>query len=79
MITQLPDKYRRVVYQSEIEGITQKAVAENEGISVSGAKSRVQRGRAILKGMLYECCEFKINKHNHLIDFKAKLSRCHCN
>lgn len=39
MVQQLPEKYRYAVQQSEIEGITQKIIAEKEGISLSGAKS----------------------------------------
>jgi RNA polymerase sigma-70 factor (ECF subfamily) len=78
MIEQLPDKYRLAVYQAEIEGKTQREVAEREGISVSGAKSRVQRGRFILKGMLHECCEFELNKNNQPIDYRKKHSNSDC-
>jgi RNA polymerase sigma-70 factor (ECF subfamily) len=52
MIDQLPEKYRLVMRLSEIEGKTQKEVAEIAGISLSGAKSRVQRGRLLLKSIL---------------------------
>lgn len=53
MIKQLPDKYRNAIQLSEIERKTQKEVSEIEGISLSGAKSRVQRGRVLLKDMLH--------------------------
>jgi RNA polymerase sigma-70 factor (ECF subfamily) len=72
MIEQLPDKYRGAIKLSEIESKTQKEVAEIEKISLSGAKSRVRRGRAILKGMLDECCKFEINSKNELVDYKKK-------
>ncbi len=78
MIDRLPDTYRLAVHQSEIEGKTQREVAEREGISVSGAKSRVQRGRSVLKGMLHECCEFELSKNRQLIDFKKKHSDNDC-
>ena len=48
MVRELPDKYRNAIQLSEMENRTQKEVAELEGISLSGAKSRVQRGRALL-------------------------------
>ena len=72
MIEQLPDKYRAAIKLSEIESKTQKEVAEIEKISLSGAKSRVQRGRSILKGMLHECCMFELNNDNQLVDYKRK-------
>ena len=58
MIEQLPDKYLTAVKLSEIENKTQREVAEIEKITLAGAKSRVQRGRSILMGMLHECCKF---------------------
>lgn len=72
MIEQLPDKYRGAIKFSEIESKTQKEVAEIEKISLSGAKSRVRRGRAILKGMLDECCKFELNGKSQLVDYKRK-------
>ena len=44
LIKNLPDGYREAAMLSEIEGLTQKHVAEKLGLSLSGAKSRVQRG-----------------------------------
>jgi RNA polymerase sigma-70 factor (ECF subfamily) len=38
------------------------------GISLSGAKSRVQRGREQLKQMLHECCTFKFDRRGKVID-----------
>lgn len=45
MIAQLPDSYRQAVEMYELEGMPQQQIADNLGISLSGAKSRVQRGR----------------------------------
>lgn len=39
MIEALPDTYREALMLSEIEGRTQKEVAERQSLSVSGAKS----------------------------------------
>jgi RNA polymerase sigma-70 factor (ECF subfamily) len=76
IIRKLPEKYRQAVQMSEIDNSTQREVAEQEGISISGAKSRIQRGRALLKGMLYECCQFEINKRNHVISYEQKEQDC---
>jgi len=76
MIKELPDKYREAIRHSEIENKPQKEVAELEGISLSGAKSRVQRGRALLKIMLHECCEIEVNRNNQLIGYRKKTREC---
>ncbi len=59
MIAQLPDAYREAVELYELKGIPQQQIADQLGISLSGAKSRVQRGRAKLKSLLFECCSFE--------------------
>lgn len=76
MVEQLPDKYRVAIKLSEIEGKSQKEVAELENISLSGAKSRVQRGRALLKSMLYDCCQIEINQNNQLVSYEKKERDC---
>lgn len=57
MIDRLPATYRRALTLVELEGRTQTDAARAEGLSVSGMKARVQRGRAQLKRMLLECCQ----------------------
>ncbi len=78
MISQLPDKYREAIQLSEIEGKTQKEVSEKENISLSGAKSRVQRGRVLLKSMLNDCCQIETNKKNQLVSYDSKIKDCDC-
>jgi len=76
MVRELPDKYRTAIQLSEMENKTQKEVAEKEGISLSGAKSRVQRGRAMLKNMLDDCCQFEINQKNQVVSYEKKERDC---
>jgi RNA polymerase sigma-70 factor (ECF subfamily) len=56
MIETLPETYRQAVLWSEIDGLPQREVAERLGISLSGAKSRVQRGREQLRAIVLDCC-----------------------
>ena len=44
-IEELPAHYRQAVMLAELQGLTQREVASKLGLSVSGAKSRVQRAR----------------------------------
>ncbi len=78
MISQLPDKYREAIQLSEIEGKTQKELSKKENISLSGAKSRVQRGRALLKSLLNDCCQIEINNNNQLVSYNRKSQDCNC-
>lgn len=76
MIRQLPEKYREAVILAELQGLTQQEVAEAQGISLSGAKSRVQRGRALLHTMLTECCRFEFDRHGRLADYERRGENC---
>lgn len=76
MIDRLPDRYRTAVQLSEIEQKTQKEVAEIENLSLSGAKSRVQRGRKILKEMLSECCTVELDRSNRPVEINRQGKDC---
>jgi RNA polymerase sigma-70 factor, ECF subfamily len=64
----LPDPYRDAIVLTEFDGLSQKELAGRLGISVSGAKSRVQRGRALLKRQLLDCCQFEFDRRGSVID-----------
>jgi RNA polymerase sigma-70 factor (ECF subfamily) len=78
LIRELPDPYREAVQLAEIEGLTQLAVAHRLGLSHSGAKSRVQRGRAMLRGILDQCCWFQFDQRGNLTDCDPKPDRTVC-
>jgi transcriptional regulator with XRE-family HTH domain len=48
---------REALVLTAFEGLAQEELAKRLGISLSGAKSRVQRGREQLKEMLLDFCE----------------------
>lgn len=52
----LPEVYREAVRLSELEGWTQRQVADHLGLSASGARTRIQRGRRLLRAELEACC-----------------------
>jgi len=76
MIEQLPAHYRDALVLSELEGKTQKEVSIEQGISLSGAKSRIQRGRALLQGLMFECCQFEFDSKGKVVDFHTKNKDC---
>jgi RNA polymerase sigma-70 factor, ECF subfamily len=65
-IDRLPEKYREPVILSDIEGVKQKDLAKRMGLSYTGLKSRVQRGREMIKGMFIECCGVPFGKEGKL-------------
>jgi len=75
MIYSLPEPYRDALVLTEFEGLTQKELAGRLGISLSGAKSRVQRGREQLKAMLFDCCRFEFDRRGQVIDCEPRAGR----
>jgi len=72
MIEMLPQGYREALVLAEIDGLSLKEVAERLGLSLPGAKSRVQRGREKLKKIFLECCHFKFDCRGNPIDWSPK-------
>jgi len=54
-IDRLPDKYKEPLVLSDIRGLKQKDIAAEMNLSYSGLKSRVQRGREMIKDMFVDC------------------------
>lgn len=76
MINSLPEKYKQALILTEFQNLTQKELAEKMGLSVSGAKSRVQRARIKLKELLLGCCRLEFDHYGNVIDYEHKCSDC---
>lgn len=72
LITRLPEKYKAAIQISEIEGKSQQELADYEKITLSGAKSRVQRGRKLLKEMILKCCEVELDARERVVDYSIR-------
>lgn len=68
----LPAPYRRALTLAEIEGLPQREIAEREGVSLSGAKSRVQRARAMLRDALLSCCRIELDQRGGVVDYQTR-------
>ncbi len=77
LITQLPDKYRDALTLVDLEGLTNAAAARSAGISVSGMKSRVQRGRVKLGQQLRSCCTVTLSGSGAIDDYTPN-DACGC-
>ena len=76
MISYLPEKYKQAIFLTEFQNLTQKELGERTGISLTGAKSRVQRARGKLKEMLLGCCDLEFDRTGSIIDYRHKSSIC---
>jgi RNA polymerase sigma-70 factor (ECF subfamily) len=77
-IKKLPPKYREPLLLSDIKGLNQKSIAEKLNLSVSGAKSRIQRARKLLKESFFECSTYKFDSLGSVADFQPKSNSCVC-
>jgi RNA polymerase sigma-70 factor (ECF subfamily) len=79
MTHQLPAHYRDAISLVGLKGVTQREAAEWLGLSVSGMKSRVQRGRQLLKRMLQDCCQIQLGPDGRIADYECQASSgLHC-
>lgn len=77
-VAQLPSPYREAIALVELEGKTARQAAEMVGISVSGMKSRVQRGRAQLRELFDRCCEIAVDARGMPTEFTPRAKSCGC-
>ena len=76
MIAQLPPLYREAVRVVDLEGLPQQEAAARVGITVSGMKSRVQRGRQALEHLLHACCQFDLDAGGRVTDYQPRGAGC---
>lgn len=72
MLLTLPEKYQKPIRLHDIMGNTHKDISAELNISISGSKTRVQRGRQHLKELLLDCCDFKFDSMGNIIDYTKK-------
>lgn len=66
-INSLPPAYSQALILTELDGVSQKQLAEKLNISYTGAKSRVQRARKMLKKAILDCCPYEFDKYGNII------------
>jgi RNA polymerase sigma-70 factor (ECF subfamily) len=68
----LPEPYRTALALTELEGLTHRVACDRVGVSLSAMKTRVRRGRLMLKDLLEACCRLDITPSGNLIDYEPK-------
>jgi RNA polymerase sigma-70 factor, ECF subfamily len=76
LIERLPASFREALILTELDGVTQSEAAARLGLSVSGMKSRVQRGRSQLKHALLDCCQVELDRRGGVTGYTARSGSC---
>jgi RNA polymerase sigma-70 factor (ECF subfamily) len=71
-VEMLPSPYREALSLTEIEGLTMREAAEREAVTISGMKSRVQRGRRLLRELFEACCEIALDARGRVVEFAPR-------
>ncbi|NNF04138.1 MAG: sigma-70 family RNA polymerase sigma factor [Rhodothermales bacterium] len=70
MIDELPDMYAVPLRMADLEGRSQQEVADELGLSLSGAKSRIQRARGLLGESMRACCQIEFDGDGRAEEFR---------
>lgn len=76
MLNCVPEKYRQALELTELQGLSQVELATRLELTVSGAKSRVQRAREKLKEAFLDCCHFEFDRLGRVVDYHPKCEKC---
>ena len=73
---QLPQAYRVPLHLFEIDRIPMAKIASRLGLSLTSVKSRIRRGRRMLKEKLQRCCYFEFDQRGRAIGWERRNPRC---
>ena len=76
MMSLISEEDREALRLTDLEGLSQNDLAARLGLSVTGARSRVQRARARLKRALLDCCHIEMDRLGNPIDYTKRRSAC---
>jgi RNA polymerase sigma-70 factor (ECF subfamily) len=75
----LPADQAAAVRLVDLDGASQIEAARTAGLSVSGMKSRVQRGRRALRGAITACCHLQLDVRGEVQAFESRSGAdCAC-
>jgi RNA polymerase sigma-70 factor (ECF subfamily) len=75
LLDELPGMYRDALRLADFDGLPLREVALHLGLSLSGAKSRVQRARRMLRDVVLECCRVEVDRLGGVIDYEPRRKR----
>lgn len=78
LLGRVPEGYRQALELTDLGDLTQEQAAIELGLSTSGMKSRVQRGRRLLRAEITHCCQVSLDRHGGIadVDLRSDGSTC---
>jgi RNA polymerase sigma-70 factor, ECF subfamily len=78
LLDRVPDNYRQALELTDLGDLTQEQAAAQLGLSTSGMKSRVQRGRRLLRAEITHCCQVSLDAHGAIADVDIRPAETTC-
>ena len=72
LLARIPESYRAALELTDLGELTQEQAAAQLGVSTSGMKSRVQRGRRMLHAEVTRCCRVELDARGALSDASTR-------
>lgn len=76
MLSLLPEEDRKALRLADFDGMSLKDLAARLGISVTAAKSRMQRARRRLKKVVHDCCHIEMDRRGNAVGYTRKGGSC---
>jgi RNA polymerase sigma-70 factor (ECF subfamily) len=77
VVHSLPEPHRAALVLTMYEGLSQQELASRLGLSLTAAKSRVQRARTEVRKIMEGCCRWKFDRFGNIIDWEPRRT-CGC-
>lgn len=69
VLSELSEEDREAIQRCDLEGMPQALFAELKGLSLPGAKSRIQRARQRLRAQMSKACQVRLDEAGHVCCF----------
>jgi RNA polymerase sigma-70 factor (ECF subfamily) len=60
----------------DLQGMSQRDYAEQQGLSYSTLKSRMKKGRDALRDAFEDCCSFTLDARGRIAEYQLKSNTC---
>jgi RNA polymerase sigma-70 factor (ECF subfamily) len=78
LLARVPEDYRTALELTDLGDLTQEQAAARLGLSTSGMKSRVQRGRRMLRTEVVRCCRVELDARGALAEASPRENDSAC-
>ncbi len=78
LLSRVPDGYRQALEMTDLGELTQEQAAAQLGLTTSGMKSRVQRGRRLLRAEITHCCQVSLDSKGGVAEVAVRPEEAVC-